>query len=465
MWTDGRAAGDGARRLQAGRPAEVRELYRRHARGNSLFRNRGDGTLRGRDARGARGVRPLGVVLRRLRLRQRRLGGPLRGERHVHAQRRRARSDLDSFFWRQVVARSPLTRVTGTPYDDAWRATNRLLISDRSPGQHERNVLLRNDGHGGFDDVSGTRRPRPRPGRPLVRRARPRRRRRPGPRADGGALRRPSSACSGTTSRGAAPRSRFAWSGTKSNRDAVGARVTVETDRLRRTKVVHAGSGFLSQHSKELLFGLGDSQRVLKLTIDWPSGRREVVEDDVPLKHRLHVVEGGDASQRAVRDGCRRDSGRRRPRRAPRRPRAPSWLYEPFPAPGLHARGSRRHDRDPRRRCAESPAVVLFWASGVAASRAALEALTAAGDALTQAGVLTLAVALDAPEDLPKVRAAAARACGCRWSLRKTWSARATRSSTATVHEPPGPARADRVPARRHRRGREGLPRPRGRRR
>ena len=60
--------------------------------------------------------------------------------------------------------------------------------------------------------------------------------------------------------------------GTKSNRDAIGARVTVETDRLRRTKIVQAGSGFLSQHSKELLFGLGASQRIVKLTVDWPSG-------------------------------------------------------------------------------------------------------------------------------------------------------------------------------------------------
>jgi len=60
--------------------------------------------------------------------------------------------------------------------------------------------------------------------------------------------------------------------GTTGNRDAIGARVTVETERLRRTKVVHAGSGFLSQHSKELLFGLGTSERVLKLTVDWPSG-------------------------------------------------------------------------------------------------------------------------------------------------------------------------------------------------
>ena len=38
--------------------------------------------------------------------------------------------DLDSFFWRQVVAQSPLERKPGTPYDDGWRATNRLLVSD-----------------------------------------------------------------------------------------------------------------------------------------------------------------------------------------------------------------------------------------------------------------------------------------------------------------------------------------------
>ncbi len=54
--------------------------------------------------------------------------------------------------------------------------------------------------------------------------------------------------------------------GTTSNRDAIGARVNVETGQLQRTKIVQAGSGFLSQHSKELLFGLGLSQRILKLT-------------------------------------------------------------------------------------------------------------------------------------------------------------------------------------------------------
>ena len=60
--------------------------------------------------------------------------------------------------------------------------------------------------------------------------------------------------------------------GTKSNRDAVGARVTIETDQGRATRIVKAGSGFLSQHSKELLFGLGKSQRIVKATIVWPNG-------------------------------------------------------------------------------------------------------------------------------------------------------------------------------------------------
>src|SRR5258708_35947307 len=64
--------------------------------------------------------------------------------------------DVDSFFWRQVVAQSPLTRKPGTAYDDGWRATNRLLVSNGAQAQHERNVLLRNDGQGHFDDVSAT---------------------------------------------------------------------------------------------------------------------------------------------------------------------------------------------------------------------------------------------------------------------------------------------------------------------
>ena len=73
----------------------------------------------------------------------------------VNGMLTRTTTDVEGFFWRQVVAQSPLTPVKGTPYDEAWRAMNQWLIHDSIAGR-QRNVLLRNDGHGGFDDVSGT---------------------------------------------------------------------------------------------------------------------------------------------------------------------------------------------------------------------------------------------------------------------------------------------------------------------
>ncbi len=384
-------------------PAEVRELYRRHARGNSLFRNRGDGgfedvTLRARAEMGrwawssdaldfdSDGWEDLYVANGMLT----RESGP---------------EDLDGFFWRQVVARSPLARVTGTPYDEAWRAINQALIH-QSIASHQRNVLLRNDGQGGFDDVSGT------VGLDLDQ--------------DGRSFAvldydgdgDPDLVVMAARSapqlrifrndfsdRGAALAVRLV--GTRSNRDAVGARVTVETDRLRRTKVVNAGSGFLSQHSKELLFGLGQSQRVARLTVEWPRGSTQVFSD-VPLNHRLRIEEGGEP---------RGEPFRRPPTAAdaavlpPATPPSASWLYEPFPAADFSLpdlRGEPRSLSGLRGR----PAVVLFWAAEARGSHPALLALARGSAALAQAGVGCLAIALDALGDLPKVRAAASGVAG-----------------------------------------------------
>jgi hypothetical protein len=135
---------------------EIREIYKRHARGNSLFRNKGDGTFAdvtleagaefGRWAWSSDafdfdndGWQDLYVV----------------NGMFTHAADEPS-TDVDSFFWRQVVAQSPMERKPGTPYDDGWRVTNRVLLNDGAQAQHERNVLLRNDGRGGFEDVSGS---------------------------------------------------------------------------------------------------------------------------------------------------------------------------------------------------------------------------------------------------------------------------------------------------------------------
>ena len=167
---------------------------------------------------------------------------------------------------------------------------------------------------------------------------------------------------------------------------------------------MQAGSGFLSQHSKELLFGLGPSQRVVKVTVEWPSGGTQVFSD-VPLNQRLRIEEGGEPRAEPFRTAQAAPADVAAPE--PAAPPSASWLYEPFPAPDFSLpdlRGEQRSLSALRGR----PAVVLLWASAAPASRAALLALARGAGALAQAGVGCLAVALDAPEDLPKVRAAAA---------------------------------------------------------
>jgi hypothetical protein len=87
--------------------------------------------------------------------------------------------------------------------------------------------------------------------------------------------------------------------GTKSNRDAVGALVTVEAGAEKQVRLVGAGSGFASQHSKRLYFGLGGREVVGAVTVRWPSGRVERFEKigDQPIGARrlLRFVEGEGA--------------------------------------------------------------------------------------------------------------------------------------------------------------------------
>ena len=63
-------------------PPDVRALYRRHVRGNSLLRNLAMDASRTRRSRGTPNG-PLGMVVGRARFRQRRLGRSLHRQRHI----------------------------------------------------------------------------------------------------------------------------------------------------------------------------------------------------------------------------------------------------------------------------------------------------------------------------------------------------------------------------------------------
>jgi hypothetical protein len=70
----------------------------------------------------------------------------------------------------------------------------------------------------------------------------------------------------------------FALAGTKSNRAAIGAEITLFAGGSQQKQVVLAGSGFCSQNDLALHFGLG-SVRPEKAVIRWPSGTEQTVTE------------------------------------------------------------------------------------------------------------------------------------------------------------------------------------------
>jgi hypothetical protein len=65
--------------------------------------------------------------------------------------------------------------------------------------------------------------------------------------------------------------------GTVSNRDAVGAEVSVKIGGSYTKQLVSAGSSYLSSNSKTLVFGTADTAIVSEIVVKWPSGLRQVV--------------------------------------------------------------------------------------------------------------------------------------------------------------------------------------------
>lgn len=79
--------------------------------------------------------------------------------------------------------------------------------------------------------------------------------------------------------------------GSSSNRDALGATVKVRTGDLTLTRYHDGKSGYLGQSSGPLYFGLGDGVSVSSIDITWPSGKKQTVTKDVPVRGLLTVRE------------------------------------------------------------------------------------------------------------------------------------------------------------------------------
>jgi Flp pilus assembly protein TadD/peroxiredoxin len=230
------------------------------------------------------------------------------------------------------VAKSPQNSSPSPNYEHGWNAINELIRSDGRWSGYERNIAYLNNGDGTFSNVSGVvgldflddsrsfaLADLDHDGRLeviLKNRTAPQLR----------ILRNVMSEIGNSLS--------FRLHGTRSNRDAIGAAVTVEAGEHRQTKYLQAGSGFLSQHSKELFFGVSDFAGAVSATVLWPSGLVQKFAQ-LPVNHRIEISEGANNFVAQPYSGSlwSHNAADTSEKLEPLPSSCETWLIEPLPAP------------------------------------------------------------------------------------------------------------------------------------
>jgi tetratricopeptide (TPR) repeat protein/peroxiredoxin len=398
---------------------ETRALYHKHAMGNSLFRNTtksGNAASTFDDA-----TRRAGVGIGRwawssdawdfdhdgfpdLYITNGMITGP-------------SRDDLNSFFWRQVVAWSPDQARPSEEYERGWSAINELIRADGTWSGYERNIFYANNGDDTFSDISAViGLDFQEDGRAFALadfdhdgRQELFLKNRNGPQ-----LRLLHNVIENLPSSIA-----FRLRGTKSNRDGIGAVVTVEAaveserDRVARksqSRSVQAGSGFLSQHSKEVFFGLGAAKGPLSASIRWPSGLVQHLHD-LPINHRVWVEEGsGPSKVEAFRTPIGKEQ-LNQPKSKVAKPgqfdtlptTVETWLLAPIAAPDFalpDLTGQVRTLSSSRGK----PLLLSFWATGAIQSKEDCVSFNRRHRAWASQGLTLLSVNLDDPANGDSIR-------------------------------------------------------------
>jgi len=294
------------------------------------------------------------------------------------------------------VSQSPQRKVGSQAYSEAWRAINLLIRSGGTWSGRERNLCYRNRGDGSFEDISyvsgldlDT------DGRAFV------------PldldsdgdldlivkNRNGSQLR----AFRNDLSRNGVRPLTVSLEGRVSNRDGVGARIQVTTDRRSMVREIVSGSGYLSQRSRIAVFGLMDGEVVNRLRIRWPLGEIQEIEGPLPGLD-LAVIEGQGAVRRVQRAtpvrGSSESSGA-----VSEAVGAGTWLEVPVPAPDFRLpRVSRNGTQDSHIQLSElrgNSLVLNLWATWCPPCRRELADFRSRAGDFANAGIEILAVSLD----------------------------------------------------------------------
>jgi Flp pilus assembly protein TadD/peroxiredoxin len=404
MWSGAGIRVSEQERFHEKEPENNRAEYRQHARGNTLYRNLGRekfqnvssqaGVEMGRWAWCSDswdfdhdGYSDLYIA-----------NGYITGADNAAS----GKADLASFFWRQLVAKSPPNQTPSLQYEQGWNAINELIRSGSSWSGSERNVFYANNHDGTFSDISGI------VGLDFIEDSR-------------------SFALADLDHDGRleivlknrnAPQIRVLRNviehignsvairlrGQRSNRDAIGASVTIEAEGQQQTKYLQAGSGFLAQHSKELFFGVGTEESAVHGTIRWPSGLAQTFER-LPINHRIEIQEGvADFLAKPFAASPSSWARAREPQRSELLPSSvETWLIEPLSAPEFSlpdTQGKMRELSSFR----GSPLLLQFWATTSAACVDQLRLLQKHQSSLAASGLPILGMNVDDPGDAEAAR-------------------------------------------------------------
>ncbi len=185
--------------------------------------------------------------------------------------------------------------------------------------------------------------------------------------------------------------------GTTANRDAIGARVTVRTRQGERSmpplvQGLRAGDGFLSQHGKALVFGLGEATAIEGVDVRWPGGAVETFAGVAPGGRYLLTQGSGRPETRAARGKVVLTEGRQ----VVPKPSASSRVFigVPTPAPPLQWQDltGARQSLGPQTGRAT---LLLLFATWCGPCKAELEALGARASELQAAGLDVVALTAD----------------------------------------------------------------------
>jgi enediyne biosynthesis protein E4 len=80
----------------------------------------------------------------------------------------------------------------------------------------------------------------------------------------------------------------FQLVGTKSNRDAIGSKLTLQAGNRKLVRWITGGSSYLSSHDKRVVFGLGkQALESIDLQIRWPNGQTQNLPGLTPGSYHL----------------------------------------------------------------------------------------------------------------------------------------------------------------------------------